>query len=164
VTLEQILPCGDGGWSSLRALAERVSIATREPPINIWGNVVEITASHIGIAGLSKFTKLGDWVLIETDSGGEIAEAIRIDTESILVRPFEDTHRAAIGARARITQALTLCPDESWKGRVIDALARPVDGGPSLVKGTLPMPLDRPPPGVFHRERLSEPVFTGARH
>ncbi|MGA9267971.1 MAG: FliI/YscN family ATPase [Rhodomicrobium sp.] len=163
MTLEQILPYRDGGRSSLRALAERVDIATREPPINIWGNAVEITASHIRIAGLSKFIKLGDWVLIETESGSEIAEAIRIDTESILVRPFEDRHRAAIGARARMTHALTLCPDESWKGRVIDALARPVDGGPPLVKGTLPTPLDRPPPGAFHRERLSEPVFTSVR-
>ena len=163
MTFEQILPSGDGSRNSLKALAERVERATREPPINIWGNVVELTASHIRIAGLSKFTKLGDWVLIETESDGEIGEAIRIDSESILVRPFEDRHRVAIGARARITQALTLCPDVSWKGRVIDALARPVDGGPPLVRGTVPMPLDRPPPGAFHRERLSEPVFTGVR-
>ena len=85
MTLEQILPYRDGGRSSLRALAERVDIATREPPINIWGNAVEITASHIRIAGLSKFIKLGDWVLIETELGSEIAEAIRIDAESILV-------------------------------------------------------------------------------
>jgi flagellum-specific ATP synthase len=108
MTLERISPCGDGGRSSLRALAERVDIATREPPINIWGSVVEITASHIHIAGLSKFTKLGDWVFIETESGAKIAEVIRIDTESILVRPFEDTHRAAIGARANYPRAYTL--------------------------------------------------------
>ena len=108
MTLEQILPYRDRGRSSLRALAERVDIATREPPINIWGNAVEITASHIRIAGLSKFIKLGDWVLIETESGNEIAEAIRIDTESILVRPFEDRHRAAIGARANHPRAYTL--------------------------------------------------------
>ncbi len=81
MTLEEILPSGNGGRNSLRALAERVERATREPPINIWGNVVELTASHIRIAGLSKFIKLGDWVLIETESGGEIAEAIRIDSE-----------------------------------------------------------------------------------
>ena len=95
--------------------------------------------------------------------GREIAEAIRIDSESILVRPFEDTHRPAIGARARITQALTLCPDKSWRGRVIDALARPVDGGPPLVRGEQAVSLDRPPPAAFHRERLSEPVFTSVR-
>ncbi len=163
MTLQQILPSRDGSRNSLKALAERVEGATRKSPINIWGNVVELTASHIRIAGLSKFTKLGDWVLIETESGGEIAEAMRIDGEAILVRPFDDSHRAAIGARARITQALKLCPDVSWKGRVIDALARPIDGGPPLVTGPRPMPLDRPPPGAFQRERLSEPVFTGVR-
>ena len=83
MTLEQILPCRDESRSSLRALAERVDIATREPPINIWGNAVEITASHIRIAGLSKFIKLGDWISIETESGGEIAEAKRISAEAV---------------------------------------------------------------------------------
>ena len=79
MTLEEISP-GDEGRNTLRALAERVEKATREPPISIWGNVVELTASHIRIAGLSKFIKLGDWVSIETESGREIAEAIRIDS------------------------------------------------------------------------------------
>ena len=163
MTLEEIPRRAEGGWDTLKALAECVERAKREPPINVWGNVAELTASHIRIAGLSKFTKLGDWVSIETESGSEVAEAIRIESETILVRPFEDAHRAAIGARARIAQTLSLCPDESWKGRVIDALARPVDGGPPLVRGARPVPLDRPPPAAFHRERLSEPVFTGVR-
>ncbi len=163
MTLEEIPRRAERGRDSLEALAECVQRVKRESPVNIWGNVAELTASHIRIAGLSKFTKLGDWVSIETESGRAVAEAIRIESETILVRPFEDAHRAAIGARARITQAFTLCPDESWKGRVIDALARPLDGGPPLIQGSLPMSLDRPPPAAFHRERLSEPVFTGVR-
>src|SRR5512144_1723016 len=100
--LEEISPCGEKGRASLKALAERVEKAAGESAVGILGAVAEITASHIRIVGLSKFTKLGDWVLIETDQGGQIGEAIRIDAESILVRPFEDAHRAAIGARARI--------------------------------------------------------------
>ena len=115
MTLEEISRRAGGGRDTLTALAECVERARHEPLINIWGNVAELTASHIRIAGLSKFTKLGDWVSIETELGGEVAEAIRIESELILVRPFEDAHRAAIGARAKITQALTLCPDESGK-------------------------------------------------
>ncbi len=163
MTLEQLLPSGNQPRNSLSALAEQVEKATLEPPINIWGNVAELAASHIRIVGLSKFTKLGDWVSIETESGGEIAEAIRVDSKSVMVRPFEERHRAAIGARARITQAFALCPDKSWRGRVIDALARPVDSGPPLVKGPCLMPLDRAPPNAFHRERVNAPAFTGVR-
>ena len=37
--------------------------------INIWGSVSELTVSHVRIAGISKFTKLGDWIAIETEFG-----------------------------------------------------------------------------------------------
>ncbi|MGO8952851.1 MAG: FliI/YscN family ATPase [Rhodomicrobium sp.] len=130
---------------------------------HIWGSVSELTASHVRIVGLSKFTKLGDWIAIETESGDQIGEAIRIDSKTISVRTFEDRLRAAIGARARVTPALEFRPDESWKGRVINALAQPVDGGPPLVKGTHAVALDRVPPSAYHRERLREPVCTGVR-
>jgi flagellum-specific ATP synthase len=149
--------------NGLKALAAYLEAATPGNLVNIWGSVGELAASHVRIAGLSKFTKLGDWISIETDSGEQIAEAIRIVSDSILVRPLEDKHRAAIGARARIAQSLELRPDMSWRGRVIDALARPLDGGPPLMIGARTVPLDRAPPSAFHRERVSEPVFTGVR-
>ncbi|MFZ1110037.1 MAG: FliI/YscN family ATPase [Rhodomicrobium sp.] len=154
---------GQQGDNALTRLALCFEAADPNSLISIWGSVAELTASHVRVAGLSKFTKLGDWVSVETDSGDQIGEAIRIETESILVRPLEDMHRPAIGARARLAQAIELRPDSTWKGRVIDALARPVDGGPPLVRGPRAMPLDRPPPSAFHRERVSEPVFTGVR-
>ncbi len=147
----------------LKRLADCLEAAEPNSLINVWGGVAELAATHVRIAGLSKFTKLGDWISIETDSGDQIAEAIRIDSESILVRPLEDMHRPAIGARAKLARAMELRPDPAWKGRVIDALARPVDGGPPLVRGKRPAPLDRAPPSAFHRERISEPVFTGVR-
>ncbi len=148
---------------SLESLAAELEAADSAPLLSIWGSVTELTASHVRIAGLSRFTKLGDWVSIETEAGEQIGEAIRVDAETITVRTFEDRVRAAIGARARITTALELRPDQSWKGRVIDALARPSDGGPPLTKGPCVMPLDRAPPPAFHRERLNTPVMTGTR-
>jgi flagellum-specific ATP synthase len=163
MAFKDFAPSGPQGDNALTRLARCLEAADPNSLVNIWGSVAELTASHVRIAGLSKFTKLGDWVSIETDSGDHIAEAIRIDSEAILVRPLEDKHRPAIGARARLAQTIELRPDLAWKGRVIDALARPVDGGPPLVRGARAMPLDRPPPSAFHRERISEPVFTGVR-
>lgn len=161
--LEEIIPRAEASSRPLAALADAVERVRRELPIAVSGTVAEITASHLRIAGLSKFVKLGDWIAIDTEKGAEVAEAIRIESDSILVRPFEDGHRAAIGARGRLTRALALCPDESWKGRVIDAFARAIDGGPPLAQGSQAVPLDRAPPAAFHRERVSEPVFTGVR-
>ncbi len=104
------------GPSALGALAACMDATITGSLVNVWGSVSELTASHVRIAGLSKFTKLGDWISIETEFGSQIAEAIRIDSDSILVRPLEEQHRAAIGAKARITQALELCPHEFLEG------------------------------------------------
>lgn len=149
--------------SSLENLAAGLEAASNGALLSVWGSVTELTASHVRVAGLSRFAKLGDWVVIETETGEQIGEAIRVDYETISIRTFEDRVRAAIGARARITHALELRPHESWKGRVIDALARPADGGPPLIKGDCAMPLDRAPPPAFHRERLNTPLMTGTR-
>jgi flagellum-specific ATP synthase len=131
--------------------------------VHIWGSVAELTATHLRVAGLSRFAKLGDWIAIATEAGEQLGEIIRIDGETISVRTFEDRARAGMGARARIVPPLRLYPDESWKGRAISALAEPVDGGPPLRKGAQGLPLDRKPPPAFHRERVSKPVFTGVR-
>ena len=149
--------------NALERMAAGLEAAASGSLLSVWGSVTELTASHVRVAGLSRFTRLGDWVAIETEAGEQIGEAIRVDSESISVRTFEDRVRASIGARARITAALELRPHELWKGRVIDALARPADGGPPLTQGTCPMALDRPPPPAFHRERLNTPVMTGTR-
>jgi flagellum-specific ATP synthase len=148
---------------ALKELAVLLDEAAADPMLSIWGSVTSLTASHVSVAGLSRFTRLGDWVAIETETGDQIGEAIRVDAETITVRTFEDRVRAAIGARVKITQGLDLRPHASWKGRVLDALAQPADGGPPLTKGSVQMPLDRAPPPAFHRERISIPVMTGTR-
>ena len=151
------------GANELEKLAAQFKAATPDAMLHIWGHVAELSATHVRVAGLSKFAKLGDWIAIETEAGEQIGEAVRIESETISVRTFEDRPRAAMGARARITPPLQLCPDESWKGRVINALAQPADGGPALNKGAGAVALDRAPPPAFHRERVSEPVFTAVR-
>ena len=115
---------GQQGDNALTRLALCFEAADPNSLISIWGSVAELTASHVRVAGLSKFTKLGDWVSVETDSGDQIGEAIRIETESILVRPLEDMHRPAIGARARLAQAIELRPEFDLE-RPCDRRARP---------------------------------------
>ncbi len=149
--------------NSLESLAAQFEAAAIEPLLTIWGSVTELTSSQVRIAGLSKFTKLGDWISIETESGNQIGEAIRIDSETISVRTFEDRLRATIGARARVAPAFELRPHETWRGRVINALAQPADAGPPLSKGARAVQLDRMPPPAFQRKRLSIPVLTGVR-
>ena len=64
-----------------------------------------------------------------------IGEVVRIDKDAITVKPFDARCDTEIGARAYRAESLTLWPDESWKGRVVDALGRPLDESGPLAAG-----------------------------
>ena len=56
-----------------------------------------------------------------------------------------------------------MSPDSSWKGRVIDALGRPLDGRGDLAYGDGAAPLDADPPPPLRRARVSTAIRTGVR-
>ena len=99
------------------------------------GAVVEVATSHYRVAGLSRFLKLGESVGVDVGDRVEIGEVVRIDDSSAILKPFDVRCDVTIGARAFRTEALSLSPHQSWKGRVIDALGRPIDGAGELLKG-----------------------------
>lgn len=59
--------------------------------------------------------------------------------------------------------AMLLFPHGSWKGRVINALGRPIDNAESLASGERGVPVDGLPPSAMRRERVRKPVRTGVR-
>ena len=89
---------------------------------------------------------------------------MRIDDAAITVKPFETRCDTEIGARAYRAESLTLWPDESWKGRVIDALGRPLDDAGALHAGRARA--CRSTPSRRRRcgaPRVREPIKTGIR-
>jgi flagellum-specific ATP synthase len=138
------------GWRDLRAT--RVS-----------GVVAEVSMSHYRVAGLSRFLRLGECVSVDVGGRVQIAEVVRIDDAAATLKPFDSRCDAAIGARAYRSENMSLSPDPAWKGRVIDALGRAIDGAGDLVRGDRPMPLDAEPPRALRRARVKDPVRTGVR-
>ena len=96
------------------------------------GRVIEVSTSHYRVAGLSRFLKLGECVSVDVGDRMQIGEVVRIDDASATLKPFDARSDAAIGARAFRAEALSLSPHRAWKGRVIDALGRPIDGAGEL--------------------------------
>ena len=133
------------------------------PMARVSGAVAEVSNSHYRVAGLSRFLKLGECVGIDVGDRLEIGEVVRIDDSSATLKLFDARSDAAIGARAYRTEALSLTPDRAWKGRVIDALGRPIDGAGELASGDRPLPLDAPPPPPLKRGRVQAPLRTGVR-
>ena len=56
----------------------------------------------------------------------------------------------------------TVSIGDGWRGRVINALGEPIDGGPNLFGGR-PVALDPDPAGAMSRERISTALATGVR-
>jgi flagellum-specific ATP synthase len=58
---------------------------------------------------------------------------------------------------------LSFAPDPSWKGRVINALGAPLDGGAPLVPGSRTVSAEAEPPPAMKRARVHKPLRTGVR-
>ena len=133
------------------------------PRVAVGGVVTEIATSHYRVAGLSRFVRMGEMVRLKNGPRAGIGEVVRIDDNAITVKPFDARCDAEIGARAYRAESLALWPDDSWKGRVIDALGRPLDEIGPLTAGEKAMPLDAEPPPALRRARVRDPIKTGIR-
>ncbi len=158
------LPADAPSTPALGRLERRVAWGLRNlQAVRVSGLVTEVSMSHYRVAGLSRFLKLGECVSVDVGDRVQIGEVVKIDDASATLKPFDARCDAAIGARAYRTDNLSLSPDASWKGRVIDALGRPLDGAGELACGDRPAPLDADPPPPLRRARVSTPIRTGVR-
>ena len=148
----------------LQALARRI----RETSQNLAfarpvGEIRAIGQSAVEIAGLSRWLHLGSRVEIITKRGPELAEVIRLDQDRALCRPYDARANIALTDNVYPRGQLAFYPHESWRGRIIDALARPVDGGESLRHGDRAASLAATPPPAMARRIVSKGVATGVR-
>lgn len=150
--------------TALDRLADAVTRAAREAPLVAQGGVVAAVApGHYRVGGLSPFLKLGERVLIPGPGEPQIGEVVRIDAQGATVKPFEGAIDARLKSRAWRLEPVSLQPDPSWKGRVVDALARPIDGrGPLRLGADVVHPFREPPPAM-RRARVGKHFRTGVR-
>jgi flagellum-specific ATP synthase len=131
--------------------------------LRISGTVTEVTPSYYRLAGLSPFLKLGECVGIHHADATQLSEVVRIDAAGATVKTFEAQVAAGLGDAAYRIGPLHVAPDVSWKGRVLDALSRPIDSCGPLRRGEHAMPIESPPPAALRRTRVKTPVKTGVR-
>jgi flagellum-specific ATP synthase len=149
---------------ALERLEQRIAWGLRNPQAaRVSGVVTEVAMSHYRVTGLSRFLKLGGCVSVDVNGRVQIGEVVKIDDVSATLKPFDARCDAAIGGRAYRTENLSLSPDHSWKGRVIDALGRPLDGAGELACGGRPAPLDADPLPPLRRARVTTAIRTGVR-
>lgn len=136
--------------------------ATR-PLVRVGGTIVLATPTHYRAAGLSSDVLLGDCVEAESAGRTVLGQVIRIEPDAITIKFFEDNVAIPLGAPVLKRGALDIAPGPSWKGRIIDALARPIDGKGRLPDGEPSAELEGRAPPPLAREPVGRPLSTGIR-
>ena len=68
-----------------------------------------------------------------------LAEVVGFGDAGVQLVPYEEPKGVGAGARVALGSGLDeLRPTLGWRGRVIDALGRPIDDGPPLPQGLAP--------------------------
>lgn len=148
----------------LERLAYRVQAASVSIPFATpRGQVCAITPSAVAIGGLSRWLRLGSLVEIATPNGLEHAEVIRLDRDVVLCKLFDAAAAIGLNFAAYPSGDQLFYPDAKWKGRIIDARARPVDGKGLLATGQRAVRLHAPPPVAMSRQIMGQGIRTGIR-
>jgi flagellum-specific ATP synthase len=125
------------------------------------GRVTEVSATHYRVSGLSANARLGDVVEHRGAAGSRAGEIVQITHRDVLVAPFEKADDAGVADAVFNRGPFNVSPDPSWRGRVIDALGRPIDRGAALAPG----PADHEPvvPAALSRQRVATGFRTGVK-
>ncbi|GAA4111828.1 flagellar protein export ATPase FliI [Nocardioides fonticola] len=149
------------GATSLDAFRGRALAAVR--PLAL-GRVEELLGLQLRVTGLR--AGVGDLVEIEAPYGVLLAEVAASSTAGLVCLPLGRTAGVQVGAAVRSTGGpLTVRVGEALRGRVLDGLGRPVDGGPDLelVDGLELVEVDGVAPDALSRPRIDTQLGLGVR-
>jgi flagellum-specific ATP synthase len=153
--------------SDMQALARLESIVNRAceelPKVRVSGIVTEVTPTHYRASGLSRFLKLGECVAFGGDEHPQLGEVVRLDEHGTTIKTYEPTLEIGLGGQAHRVGPLRIAPHPSWKGRVIDALGRPIDNLGPMPRGEHLISVEASPPSAMERTRVKKPLKSGVR-
>ncbi len=140
------------------------SIAARMQRVRMtryFGQVIAIQAGLIQASGFNANASLGDRVVFSMDYGKDLSgEIVALHSDQAAILPEGPMEGLSIGTRVELVFAPWLAPSDSWIGRIIDPLGRPLDGRP-LVAGGEERGFRPPPPPAALRNRLGGRLDTG---
>jgi F-type H+-transporting ATPase subunit alpha len=130
---------------------------TPEPRLELVGRV-ERAGDGIAIVSGLHDTRLDELLLFPGDVLGVAVELFPDRIGCVLLDVPESV---AAGSRVHGTGSVVRVPvGGALLGRVVDAVGRPLDGGPAIVADRLD-PVETPAPAVIDRDLVSEPLVTG---
>jgi flagellum-specific ATP synthase len=124
------------------------------------GRVSELLGLQLRVTGLE--AAVGDLLSVES-AVPVLAEVVASGPSGLVCLPLGSTAGLTIGAAVHSAGGpLTIGVGEALRGRVLDGLGRPIDGGPAL--DALPrVTVENPAPGALSRPRIDQQVGLGVR-
>ena len=130
-----------------------------------YGEVTKVLGLLVEIAGFSQTLSIGAHVHLRPNNKTDIpCEVIGFKDERALLMPFGTLEGVGLGCKAYIQDKLPIItPNESWLGRVVNAMGDPIDGKGPLSQGSMEIPLRNRAPEPHSRQRLGPQLDLGVR-
>lgn len=137
---------------------ERARIAVRPAQ---RGRVVGLLGLRVTVAGIT--AALGDLLEVDGAAGLVPIEVVASDNNTLTCLPLAETTGLRAGDHVRATgEGLRIPVGEALRGRVLDGLGRPLDGGPAF-DGLDSVVVDNTPPAALSRPRIDTQLGLGVR-
>lgn len=125
------------------------------------GRVTGVQDGLIQISGLSGLAEIGDALILQRQSGENLAgEVLKIGAGIVHMLPETAPVGVAIENPVMLQRSRGFAPSEHWVGRVIDPFGAPLDGKP-LPRGRFAQPVTTPPLQASLRRPMGERTTTG---
>lgn len=134
-------------------------------PVSIHGRLVSVQGLAVEIAGLDGFMTVGDRCAVARRDGGRmLCEVVGFHEGRTLAMPFGTSEGLGMGSDVLLVPGGTdIFPSDSWKGRVVDALARPIDGKGPLPLGKRGRSTRASPPNSYARNPVGAKLALGIK-
>ena len=147
-----------------QAFVELTNLARSVDGPKIVGEVRSVVGLTLTVSGLERAMGVGDRCLVHGSRGATLGEVVGVDGDGTHVLPFGTWQGVTAGDRVSLSpHGEMIRPDISWKGRILDALAQPLDGKGPLIEGDRPRRVKVPAPPAFDRRRTGEKLETGIK-
>lgn len=145
----------------LRWEPSRIARAQAAAAPLLLGRVAEVVGLQLRVTGLP--AAVGDLVEVSTYGVPVLAEVSAGRPDGLVCLPLGPTTGLSVGAQVRHTGGpLTIPVGQELRGRVLDGLGRPMDGGVAL-DGLARVSVENTAPAALSRTRISRQVGLGIR-
>jgi flagellum-specific ATP synthase len=135
------------------------------PGYQRWGRVAGVNGMLMELGGMPREVTVGSRCDVVTQERRRVAcEIVGFRGGRALAMPFTALDGIGLGCRVELaTGTPVIYPDESWLGRIINAMGEPIDGRGPLTQGRVAYPLRAAPPPAHARQRVQGKVDLGVR-